>query len=449
MFDYNSIKSFRFVSHEFDINTSTAKLNYALDDKYFFTEEIIFNGARKDLNESELEALDHAIKKLHLVAGSSYYKTSVPEEIVVENQELTKQEAQFLEKLYLYGLGEFAHRNNLDLRGKIKFPFNDSLSPISFDANLKRRTAVPVGGGKDSVVTLEALRNSGEPVITFSVGNHRAIREVIEVSGLEHILVTRKISPALLALNKQGALNGHVPISAIIAFILACSSILYGFDNVAMSNERSASVGNFVKDGFEVNHQYSKGLEFEKDVTEFFDSHVLKGFRYFSFLRPLSEVGITKIFSTLKTYHKVFTSCNAAFKIQEENRVERWCLECDKCRFVFLSLAPFLSKNEMLDIFGKDLFDDESQVVGFEELLGVSGHKPFECVGEVEECVSALALVSKKEEWKNDLMVQKFVNEILPKVPNIEELIQQTFSLSDKHQLTSKYEEILSAYSRS
>jgi hypothetical protein len=449
VFDYSSIKRFRFVSHEFDINTSTAKLNYALDDKYYFTEEIIFNGARKDLSEEELLAVDNCVKKLHLIAGSSYYKTSVPSEISIENQTLTNEEAKFLEKLYLYGLGEFAHRNNLDLRGKIQFPFEESLEPKASEINLKRRTAVPVGGGKDSVVTIEALRNSGEPIITFSVGNHRAIREVVEVSGLEHILVTRKISPLLLQLNKEGALNGHVPISAIIAFILSCSAILYGFDNVAMSNERSASVGNFVKDGFEVNHQYSKGLEFEKDVTEYFDSHVLKGFRYFSFLRPLSEVGITKIFSELKPYHKVFTSCNAAFKIQEENRVERWCLECDKCRFVFLSLAPFLSKNEMLGIFGRNLFDEEKQIVGFEELLGVSGHKPFECVGEVEECVSALALVSKKEEWKNDLMVKKFVDEILPKIPNIEDLIKQTFSLSEKHQLTSRYEEILSAYSRS
>jgi hypothetical protein len=448
VFYYKAIKNFRFVSCEFDKETSTAKLNYAFGESYFFTEEIIFNNAKKELSQDELFALDKCIKSLHLVAGSSYYKAAVPENIIVENQTLTKQASAFMEKLYLNGLGEFSHRNGLDLRGKIKFPYSEQEKASSSELVLERKTAVPIGGGKDSVVTLESLRQANEPIVLFSVGNPKAIKEVVEVININHIVVTRKLSPILFEINAQGALNGHVPISAIIAFILACSSILYGFDNVAMSNERSASVGNFIKDGFEVNHQYSKGLEFERDVTEYFRTHVLKNFTYFSFLRPLSELGITKIFSKLKNYHKVFTSCNAAFRIHEERRVERWCLNCDKCRFVFLSLAPFLTKNEMMDIFGKNLLDDETQVVGFEELIGVSGHKPFECVGETEECLTAFALVSKKEEWQNDLMVKNFTEKVLPKIDNVEEMINHTFSLSDDNELTTKYKEILSENTR-
>lgn len=449
MFKPDLVKKFRFVSYSFDENTNTAKLNYAFDNNYFFTEEIIFNNTYIEWSDEKRKAFDNCLKYLHLVAGSSYYKAAIPPEILIENQEIDQDTALFMEKLYLNGLGEFAYRNGFDLRNKIKFPFSESKKGLPSDIKLQRKTAVPVGGGKDSVVTIEAMKNSNEPIVLFSVGNPRPIKEVSEVTGVEHIVITRKLSPVLFELNSQGALNGHVPISGIIAFILACSSVLYGFDKVAMSNERSANVGNLIQDGFEVNHQYSKGLEFETDVSQFFQSHLLKNFDYFSFLRPLSELNIAKLFSKAKQYHQVFTSCNAAFKINEKLRVERWCLNCDKCRFVFLCLAPFLNKKEMMDIFTKDLLDDETQIKGYDELLGISGHKPFECVGEVEECVTAFSMIADNPEWKDDIMVKRFREIVLPKIENINKLVKDTFNYSDKNRLNKHYEEILHAYSGS
>ena len=291
------------------------------------------------------------------------------------------------------------------------------------------------------------MRKASEPVLLFSGGNPRPIKEVVEVSGLQHIVVTRKLSPVLFDLNSQGAYNGHVPISAIIAFILATSAVIYGFDHVAMSNERSASVGNLIKNGFEINHQYSKGMEFEADVNGFFHRNILQNFNYFSFLRPLSELGIARLFSQAEKYHKVFTSCNAAFRIHEERRTERWCLSCDKCRFVFLSLAPFIAKDKMIEIFGTNLLNDSNQIKGFDELIGISGHKPFECVGETEESIAAFGLLFRKPEWEEDLMVKRFKELILPKINNLDQLINEAFSLSDKHMLPAGYKEILYAYS--
>ncbi len=447
MFEPSLIKTFKFVSFNFDETTYTAKLNYAFDNEYFFTEEIIFNNANKKLNENEKIALNNCLKYLHLVAGSSYYKSAIPSEIIIENEEIDKETSLFMEKLYLNGLGEFAYRNGIDLRKKIKFPYSNNFKPQPSTLKLENKTAVPVGGGKDSIVTMEAMTQANEDIVLFSVGNPRAIKEVCEISGINHIVVTRKLSPLLFELNTQGALNGHVPISAIIAFIISASSIIYGFDAVAMSNERSANVGNLIHDGFEVNHQYSKGLEFETDVSEFFKSHVMTNFNYFSFLRPLSELSIAKLFSKSKKYNKVFTSCNSAFKIDINKRIDRWCLNCDKCRFVFLSLSPFIEKEELISIFGKNMLSDQSQTKGFEELIGVSGHKPFECVGEVEESVSAFALIAQKDEWKNDLMVKMFNEKVLPQVHNIDQTIKETFTNSNNHRLNNKYKEILDAYS--
>ncbi|MFN8671131.1 MAG: endonuclease domain-containing protein [Candidatus Sericytochromatia bacterium] len=444
MFNPNLVEKFRFVSYEFDENTFIAKLNYAFDDNYFFTEQIAFNNANTVFDDEKRKALDLCLKNLHLVAGSSYYKAAIPPKIVIENQEITKETSDFMQKLYLNGLGEFAYRNNLDLKEKLIFPYSDKSQAEPSNISLKRRTAVTVGGGKDSIVTIELLKKKNEDIILFSVGNPKAIKQTVEVSELPHITVTRTLSPVLFELNAQGAYNGHVPISGIIAFILACSSIIYGFDSVAMSNERSANVGNLIRDGLEINHQYSKGLEFETDVSNYFQSHIMKNFNYFSFLRPLSELGIAKIFSKFEKYHSVFTSCNAAFKIQQDKRVDRWCLNCDKCRFVFLAIAPFLSKEKMLNIFGKNLLNDETQIKGFEELIGISGHKPFECVGEVEECNASFGLLNKQDEWKDDIMVKIFREKALPQISNLDEIITKTFNLSDKHRLNTDYFKLLS-----
>jgi hypothetical protein len=56
-------------------------------------------------------------------------------------------------------------------------------------------------------------------------------------------------------------------------------------------------------------------------------------------------------------------------------------------------MAPAVDRARLTQIFGADLFADESQVPGFLELLGIDAHKPFECVGEVEESLVALSML--------------------------------------------------------
>lgn len=436
-----SIRKFRFIGCEFDESSATARLHYAFDHSHLFTEEFTFPGADLPLDDGRRAALANCLHHLHLVAGISYYKAAVPPAIEAEG--VSPETAGFLENLYLHGLGEFAYRNSLDLRGKIHFPHTAVPAPPPIA--LPRKTAVPVGGGKDSAVTIEALKAAGEPMVLFALGDFSPIEETARVAGVPKITVQRKLSPLLFSLNREGAFNGHVPISAIIAFTLPVAAVLCGFDAAALSNERSASVGNVEVDGLEVNHQYSKGFTCERDVAAHFSGAVLPGFRYFSFLRPLSELAIARRFCKLTAYHGVFTSCNRAFTVQSRNN-GRWCLNCPKCRFVFLALAPFLGKEQLLNIFGADLLDDEKQLVGYDELCGVTGHKPFECVGEIEESLAAFASLVKRPEWQGDLLVQRFAASILPNLPAPDALIARAMEFSQEHLLPPHYENILRAY---
>jgi len=443
-FDPGSVKRFRFLSYDFDPATLTAGLNYAFDDGPELREEITFHGARPPPDPERWAALDRCLHHLHLVAGISYYKAAVPPAIRVETRAIPEETARFLDQLYLFGLGEFAYRNALDLRGRIRFPRTGRGEPAAPRLRLPRRTAVPVGGGKDSVVTIEALKAAGEPMVLISVGDPKPIRDVAAVAGVERIVIDRRLSPRLFELNESGALNGHVPISAIIALILTTASVLYGFDVVAMSNERSADAANLTWNMLEINHQYSKSSAFERDLGELLRRRLLPGFRYFSFLRPLSELAIAAIFSRVGTaYFDVFRSCNAAFRLRDERRASGWCCNCPKCRFVFLCLAPFLPKSELVRIFGANLLENPEQERGFAAILGLAEHRPFECVGDVEECVAALALLASSPEWRDDRLVRHFSRLLLPAIPDPDALVREVLSPSAVDQLPAAYRSML------
>ncbi len=411
-------KTFRFVSYEFDEKESEIRLNYAFDEQIQMQEKIIFHNAKKEFFADEKKAISQIGFFLHIACGISYYKALLPPEIKLESGMLNKEQAAFFETFYLKGLGEFAWRNQLNLNGKIKFPFarQGSFEQPS-ELALPCRIAIPVGGGKDSNVVIESLKKTGQDLVAIAQGRPRPIKESIEASGLPDIDFTRIISPQLLELNKlPGTYNGHVPISGIYAFCLALAAVLYGYSRVAMGNERSANVGNLIRDdNFEVNHQWSKSLAFEEMFGEFNHKYMLKNFSYFSLLRPLSELDIASRFAKLTQYHKVFTSCNKAFKIDKDKRLDRWCGDCDKCRFVFLALAPFMDKRQLIEAVGHNLLDDASQEDGFRELLGLLNHKPFECVGETEECCVALDMIANKPEWQNDTLVKKLYPDVLAK----------------------------------
>jgi len=442
-------KLFKFLSSDYDESTTTVKLRYGFDDDVVFEECFIFNDAPPITSLKQKHALETCIRNLHLAAGVSYYKAYAPTDIHIENNKLSKNEARFFEKFYLKGLGEFAYKNQLDLHDQIHFPSSNQAAAAAADWPLRKRTVVPIGGGKDSIVTLEALKQAGEDIILFSLGHAAPIKNTIQVAGLLAIFVTRVMSPNLFELNQAGALNGHVPVTGILSFVLTVAAVLYDFNLIAMSNEHSANSGNLVINGVEINHQYSKSFEFEQDFAKHVTTCMLRNLGYFSFLRPLSEIAIAGLFAKLEQYHGVFTSCNKAFSIREQNRSSGWCCDCPKCRFVFLALAPFMEKSHLINIFGKNLLDDATQETGFLELLGLQGYKPFECVGEIKESQAAFQALNFKPAWQNDYLIKKLASEAANNLLATDNLDAFLHTHGDQHALSQHHLDILDAFSRS
>ena len=424
--DPRQAAAFRFVRHAYA--NGEAQLVYAFDDGPELIERIGFPDA-PPLAPARAAAFDSALRLLHLIAGVSYYKAGVPKRIVVDSGPLDAATSGLLDAVYLHGLAEFAYQNQLDLRGRIGFPRDGAApplpsGPIPAQATapevrdpglaLPRRSLVPIGGGKDSLVSVEMLKSVQEPAVAAWIGDSALIAACAAATGLPLLNIRRQLAPELFEYNRLGAWNGHIPVTAINSAILLCAAVLYGFDAIAFSNERSASEATLEYEGRQVNHQWSKSLEFEQRLRSYAKTHIAADLDYFSLLRPWSELAVTREFSRGTRYDAVFSSCNRNFRIRGERPADRWCGQCPKCHFVFLALAPFVAKPRLLAIFGRNLLDDAPLAPGFDALLEYRDHKPFECVGEGRESRAAMFALSQRPEWREDALVSRFSDEILP-----------------------------------
>ena len=434
-FDRDAIRAFRFVRCGFDADTGVARLVYAFDDGPELVETVTLPGAPFRLDAARAQAARQALRVLHLVAGVSYYKAAVPAQLQVEGEPIDAATAALLEQVYLNGLGEFAYRNGLDLRGRIRFPHGEAADAVAPVLGLQAHALVAIGGGKDSLVSIEALRAEGVAQTVTWIGGSQLIAACAAHTGLPTLNIGRQLAPQLFDFNRQGAWNGHIPVTAVNSAILAFAAVVLGMDQVVFSNERSASYGSLIPGTGEVNHQWSKGWAFESMFAGWLQSHVAADLRYYSLLRPLSELAVARQFARSQHYDAHFSSCNRNFHILGERPTSRWCGVCPKCHFVFLALAPFMPKTRLVTIFGRNLLDDPAQVAGFDALLEYQDHKPFECVGEGRESRAAMAALAQRPEWREDALVARFAREIAPQLDADALRIEPLLVPDDEHRV--------------
>lgn len=356
--------------------------------------------------------LKELLKNLHLVLGLSYYKLYCPKKIEMPYA-LTEWEAGFWHDLYERGLGEFFYRNQIDYRGLIHFPFSKKAKPqVCAEGTIEEGRAKPfmpvslptkesallgIGGGKDSIVAGEFLKKRKLPLTGFVLETGKpspVVKDVAKTMGLKLLTVERSLDPQLFK-PLPGSFNGHIPISSIFAFVGVFAAALYGHRYVVVANEASSSFGNLNYLGREINHQWSKSIDFEGRFQTHVSLNLTRDITYFSAIRHLYEIRVVEEFIKHPKYFTKFTSCNRSFRVDKERPKTLWCGECAKCAFVFAELAAFLKPTELLPIFGKNLFDDETLLPLYKDLCGMGKLKPFDCVGTFEESRAALRRAGK------------------------------------------------------
>jgi UDP-N-acetyl-alpha-D-muramoyl-L-alanyl-L-glutamate epimerase len=324
----------------------------------------------------------------------SYWKATCSPVIVIRPGLLSPGQVTWWKRTWFNGLGEFFYLNGIetDLSAftEVECAGSRVFEPVMNHPS--DSVIIPVGGGKDSIVTLELL--GGLPGSIPLILNPRgaSLNTVLARGYSEdgYIDIRRTIDPALLKLNDEGYLNGHTPFSALLGFVCTLAAVISGRRYVTLSNESSANEATIP--GTTINHQYSKTAAYEKDFRHYLREYLAPEVEYFSFLRPLNELQIARLFTGFPKYFQVFRSCNAGSK------TDSWCGKCSKCLFSYIILSPFLPKEVLKGIFGRDLFDDPDLIHYFDQLTGIADEKPFECVGTVSEVNAALEAVIQREE---------------------------------------------------
>lgn len=425
-------QSFIFEAYELDREVGKISLRYGFDDDYHFTETIeLGRPVPEKVPETEVEA---ALFALHMIGGVSYFKAFCPEKLIVKSGELDEAQAKFWQTVYEKGLGEFSYQNQLDLRGKIKFPVSESVaSPRQLEARpgAPKKVLSLFGGGKDSMATAEILRAVGVDYTFMRVGQHPIIEGLFAQLQRPTLTVRRQLDAKLFELNEQGAYNGHVPITTYIATLNVLLSLLYGYDAVVISSERSSSYGNVEYLGEEINHQWSKSAEFEAMFRDYLSQYVTRRVDYVNLLGSLSELQIARIVSDHPEYLHRITSCNRNWAILAKRDHEEsglWCGRCPKCTFTFALLAAWLPIEEVVDIFGQNLFDAPENEELYRELFGLSGFKPFECVGTPDEMITALHLANQRQSLARTMVGRMYQDEVLPKVGDVEAIVKEALA---------------------
>jgi UDP-N-acetyl-alpha-D-muramoyl-L-alanyl-L-glutamate epimerase len=401
-FRREEIESFHATDYDIDPRTGIVLLRYAFSgaaDPISFEERIDLGGPLH-LDQAQQACFEHLVRLLHAVAGTSYFKAAAPGVVAIDSGPLTQPERDFVNDVYDKGLREFAYKNGLGIPVEVEIQAEVAQARAPESGGPSHGLAVPIGGGKDSIVVIEALRDM-EPTLV-AVNPAPAAHRVAQAAGLELVSIKRRIDPAIVDLNRAGALNGHVPITALISLITVAGGYAHGYSTTVMALEGSADEATRLHGSAEINHQWSKSSDCEHELALVLEG-VAPGIGYGSALRELSELEISGCFAGLRKYHTVFRSCNRAFSLSGAS--DGWCNDCPKCRFVYLMLATALGREEMVTVFGSDLLGDPGQIDGFRDLFDVD-RKPFECVGTREESIEALSELAASSSWAGSVVVQ-------------------------------------------
>jgi UDP-N-acetylmuramoylalanine--D-glutamate ligase len=422
---------FEFVSYKFEPGHQRILFNYKQDFEnnpaLFFTETIILP-EKIDIKNLPAGLLNKIFESLHLILGISYFKFYCATKVKI-NYSLSKKESEFWNIVYKKGLGEFFYKNNLDPKISPKFPFEKNIKIIPFRLEKNNKHLVALSGGKDSIVAVELLKEQGFDIDAFFSETQKEsplVNKITDKAGVKSIKIRRILDEKAFVDHKY---NGHVPVSAIYAFLGVLAAVLYKYSYFIVANEHSSNFGNVKYKGESINHQWSKSSEFENIFQNYVNDFITPDVRYFSLLRPFYEIRIAQLFSKftglnpakrvgraefnpVKKYFSYFSSCNKNFKIVGQESGGLWCNNCPKCVFTFILLSAFLSKKQLIDIFKKNLYQQKELIPLFKDILGFGKMKPFDCVGTFKEARTALYLASKR--FNNDLIIKTF----LPRVEN-------------------------------
>jgi hypothetical protein len=411
-------KSFTFGAYKINARRSTISFTYRVAFESgrtkTYTDRLLFpDVARESWGKVPKEVLEPTLQALLIMIGINYWAIFPTKNIRIEGFTLTREQAEFWDSLYLNGLAEFFYDMQMDFRGLIAFPYDDSLAlpaPVRFPR--PSRTLLLNGAGKDSILSAELLKASDTPFDFFAFAPTPAHKTIGKLAGVKTIRVTRRRDSRLDAITERPGVSTAYPSVSTFTFVATLLAEVLGYNSIVFSNEKSADFGNLTYLGLEVNHQWCKSSEAERLVNDYIHRFITPDISTTSLLRTYSELEIVRQFVQYPKYLRYFTSCNTYFWLprlwQLAYRKSYWCNRCPKCVFLFACFAAFLPKKEMVAIWRADLYNKKRFLSLIRRILGIEGFKPLDCVGEPEEMIIAMHYAQKRGEYAGEPAMSVF-----------------------------------------
>lgn len=423
---------FIYESYSYELRGKDLQLNFEYKikpDLKFDHKIIVKNVGEKKFDSFNKKVLNNLVFNIGMVEIPSYWKTTCSPVIDVKTGVLDDWQGNWWKKLVMNGMMQYFYTNKIDFIKKNFLTVSTTHGHASEKALAEVNTnkvLIPVGGGKDSIVSLESIAEEYNTDIFVVKPTTPASERIVNLNGSKACIVERVFDKKLFELNEAGYLNGHTPITSVMYFLSVLVASIYGHKYIAFSNERSSSEANIFYLGKELNHQYSKTLEFERSFSEY-NKNYLSNIKLFSFLKPLYEIQISKLFASHEKYFSTIRSCNVG------QQRDLWCGKCSKCLSTFILLTPFLGRKITIQLVGTDMYSDRTIESLLFDLIDPLKVKPFQCVGTRLELQVALNMAIKKN----------------PKI-NLPVLLERFRSSKfyDQHYLDSKEIEIMSSFGK-
>lgn len=434
---------FYYQSFSYQFNSQSAlvcSFVYQLQNGPQFTHQVIYHQADQQFFEQqESKLLDNLVFHLGLAEMLSYWKLSASPTIAINCGHLSQEQLDFWQQLLIHGLGEYFYVNQIPdfLHQAPVFSIKNNQPGVAATAHQSHSSTVSalgIGGGKDSAVMIDLFQKNHLSFVNLIVEPASpAATKMSHLNKQPTYHVQRFFDAQLFTLNNSGYLNGHVPFSAIFAFISLLAAVIYDFNYIFVGNENSANQSSLKWLDVDINHQFSKSTKFEQDFFTYSKQFLIKNVEYYSLMRPFTELKIAQIFCTNPILFPIFKSCN---RFQQK---DLWCEVCPKCLFVFLILSPFLDEQILTSqIFSHNLLNDQNLLPTLKELLGLAPVKPLECVGTIEESQLAFYLTLKKyqqEQKPLPALLQQLQHQVLPLCSDWQKREQEILHTLQPHSL--------------
>ena len=158
---------YKIVDNQIDI-----QFDYTIGDAIRFSPKMRLETGKYGVAANAAD-LDGIVFHIGLIELISYWKCTCSPKVLVRGHHLSENQQLWWKKLYWKGLGEFFYQNGIktDIQEFLQFDF-DNEKPIEEFHYQKvintKGVIVPIGGGKDSVVTLEHLRKK-QNIVPFII----------------------------------------------------------------------------------------------------------------------------------------------------------------------------------------------------------------------------------------------------------------------------------------